>query len=129
MGHTTKVWLALDRQRGKVVAFAIGNTTEYAKQLYSEAKQVVGKIAVIYTDANGMYTKAFGDLAVSHLHCVGAGKAETHFIEAINSSVRDNLARFNRESKRYSKCINMLKDTLLLFFYYKKYNTYKKITL
>jgi len=42
-------------------------------------------------------------------------KAETHLIESSNSSIRDNLARFNRRSKRYSKTIWMLETTLELF--------------
>ena len=43
-------------------------------------------------------------------------KAETHLIESSNSSIRDNLARFNRKSKRHSKVMGMLKITLDLFF-------------
>ena len=43
-------------------------------------------------------------------------KAQTHLIEASNSSIRDNLARFNRRSKRFSKSMPMLQLTLELFF-------------
>jgi hypothetical protein len=43
-------------------------------------------------------------------------KAQTHLIESSNSSIRDNLARFNRKSKRYSKSLDMLVITLELFF-------------
>jgi len=43
-------------------------------------------------------------------------------IESINSSIRDNLARFNRKSKRFSKEFEPLNDTLLLFFYQKQHN-------
>jgi insertion element IS1 protein InsB len=46
-------------------------------------------------------------------------KAETHLIESFNSSIRDNLARFNRRSKRFSKSWEMLRHTLD-FFYYKR---------
>ena len=42
-------------------------------------------------------------------------KRETHLIESSNSSIRDNLARFNRKTKRYSKSFEMLKITLDLF--------------
>ncbi len=42
-------------------------------------------------------------------------KAETHLIESSNSSFRDNLARFNRKTKRYTKSLKMLKITLGLF--------------
>ena len=43
-------------------------------------------------------------------------KRETHLIESSNSSIRDNLARFNRRTKRFSKSLFALKDTLKLFF-------------
>jgi len=56
------------------------------------------------------------DLGISDLHFVASGKSETDMIESTNSSIRDNLTRFNRNSNRFSKCYNMLKDTLLLFF-------------
>ena len=46
-------------------------------------------------------------------------KAETHLIESSNSSIRDNLARFNRRSKRFSKTFEMLTITLDLFINYK----------
>ena len=42
-------------------------------------------------------------------------------IEAINSSLRDNIARMNRRTKRYSKKEDMLYNTILLFFHYKTY--------
>ena len=44
-------------------------------------------------------------------------KRETLLIESSNSSIRDNLARFNRKTKRYSKSLEMLKITLDLFLY------------
>jgi IS1 family transposase len=43
-------------------------------------------------------------------------KAQTHLIESSNSSIRDNLTRFNRKSKRFSKSLEMLTITLDLFF-------------
>ena len=43
-------------------------------------------------------------------------------IEAINSSLRDNIARMNRKSKRYSKKEDLLYGTIQLFFHYKTYN-------
>jgi IS1 family transposase len=42
-------------------------------------------------------------------------KAHTHLIESSNSSLRDNVARFNRRSKRHSKSWEMLEMTLELF--------------
>ena len=71
-------------------------------------------IAAIFTDANSCYRLAFERHGVAEPHI--QTKAQTHLIEAANSSIRDNLARFNRRSKRHSKTVNMLNTTLTLFF-------------
>ena len=86
----------------------------------------MGDIGRIYTDGNSCYSAKFSEIGISHLHCISPGKSQTHMIESVNSSIRDNLARFNRRSKRYSKSLEMLEATLLLFFHYKKYNSSKK---
>ena len=44
-------------------------------------------------------------------------KRETHLIESSNSIIRDNLARFNRRTKRFSKSLLALNHTLKLFLY------------
>jgi IS1 family transposase len=82
--------------------------------LYRRVKQVVGPIAAIYTDANSCYRLAFARMGIGEPHT--QTKAQTHLIEASNSSIRDNLARFNRRSKRFSKTLEMLDITLALFF-------------
>lgn len=71
-------------------------------------------IAAIYADGNSCYRLAFTRHNVPEP--LTQTKAQTHLIEAANSSIRDNLARFNRRSKRYSKTLEMLDATLLLFF-------------
>jgi IS1 family transposase len=83
--------------------------------LYRKVKQRVPDIAIIYTDANSCYRLAFARHHVPEPHV--ETKAQTHLIEASNSSIRDNLARFNRRSKRYSKSLNMLDASLNLFFH------------
>ena len=82
--------------------------------LYHKVKQRIPDIAIIYTDANSCYRLAFERHAVPEPHV--QTKAQTHLIEASNSSIRDNLARFNRRSKRYSKSWTMLDLSLALFF-------------
>ena len=71
-------------------------------------------IAAIFTDANSCYRLAFERHGVPEPHT--ETKAQTHLIESANSSIRDNLARFNRRSKRHSKTFDMLQTTLTLFF-------------
>jgi len=83
--------------------------------IYFKAKSMVGKIIQIYSDANSCYDVAFKKLGITEQHTMT--KSETHLIEASNSSFRDNLARFNRKTKRYSKSLEMLVITIELFLY------------
>lgn len=109
------IWTAFSRRRNRVVAYHIGDKgVTSAMAIYRLAKQAVGCIAQIYTDANSCYALAFERMAISEPHT--QTKAQTHLIEASNSSIRDNLARFNRRSKRFSKTHQMLDITLALFF-------------
>jgi insertion element IS1 protein InsB len=85
--------------------------------IYHKMKAVVPDVAAICTDANSCYGIAFQRHNVPEPHIVT--KAETHLIESSNSSIRDNLARFNRRTKRYSKSWQMLAMTLELFFHSK----------
>lgn len=77
----------------------------------------VGNIAHIYTDGNSCYTEMFSEMGIGYKHSIERGKSQTFLVESSNSSIRDNLARFNRKSKRYSKCLDILDDTLFLFFH------------
>jgi IS1 family transposase len=82
-----------------------------ALSIYRKAKAAVGRIAHIYTDANSCYAQAFKGIPEPHTMT----KAQTHLIESSNSSLRDNLARFNRRTKRYTKSLEMLRITLDMF--------------
>ena len=76
---------------------------------------MTGRILHIYSDANSCYNVAFKRINIQEPHLMT--KRETHLIESSNSSIRDNLARFNRKTKRYSKSLEMLNISLDLFFY------------
>ena len=117
------IWTAFARKLGKIVAFVIGykGGLQCAIDLYNKAKAAVGSIACIFTDANSVYDVAFRRYCVPESHVIG--KSQTHRIESTNSSLRDNLARLNRKSKRYSKSYEMLECTLKLFFHYKTFTT------
>ena len=118
------VWTALSRKLGKVVAFTIGNRRDCAYEQYCKTKEKVGSILCIYTDANSCYQESFKEHRIEERHVIAEFKNETHLIESTNSSLRDNLARFNRITKRYTKSEDMLNCTLKIFFYYKSFNTY-----
>ena len=106
----------------KIIAYTIGKGVKAVIDIYKKVKLITENIEKIYTDGNSCYDAAFKEIHVHHLLEISVGKTKTHMIEATNSSIRDNLSRFNRKSKRYSKSMKMLDDTLLLFFYYKKFN-------
>ena len=44
-------------------------------------------------------------------------KSETCLVESFNSSLRDMLARLNRKTKRFSKCSEMLRVSVLMFYH------------
>jgi IS1 family transposase len=115
------VWTSYSRERGQIVAFVVGTDSYNAVKLFNKTKKVVGKVKKIFTDENSSYSVWYARIGISQKHCAVPCKKETHMIEAVNSSMRDNLARFNRRSKRYSKSLELLECTLILFFHYKKY--------
>jgi IS1 family transposase len=88
--------------------------------IYARVKRLTGCIGHIYSDANSCYDVAFKELGIPEPHTMT--KTQTHMIEATNSSIRDNLARFNRKSKRYSKKLDMLGDSLSLFLHQKSFS-------
>ena len=86
-----------------------------AKSLYHKVKALRPDILHLFTDANSCYDVAFAQMNIPEAHTMT--KAQTHLIESSNSSIRDNLARFNRKTKRFSKTLEMLKITLDLFIH------------
>ena len=83
--------------------------------IYRAVKRLRPNISHIYTDANSCYDVAFSRMKIPEPHTMT--KAETHLIESSNSSIRDNLTRFNRRSKRFSKSIGSLRIALDLFIH------------
>ena len=68
------------------------------------------KIDYLCTDDYDVYKKF--SIANNHL----TTKSETSLVESKNSLLRHFLARFNRRTKRHSKAIDMVKDSILLLF-------------
>lgn len=109
-GEYTRIWTAVDRNRLKNVAFKIGNGdksnfVELALELESKYK-----ITYLCTDKYKAY--CYYKLADHHIQ----SKSETCLVESKNASLRDNLSRLNRRTKRFSKCLEMLRLTLIMFF-------------
>jgi len=68
------------------------------------------KVNILCTDGYEGYCSY--KLAKRHL----VTKAETSLVESKNSLIRHYLARFNRRTKRYSKALDMIFYSLLIFF-------------
>ena len=72
------------------------------------------KIKTLCTDGFDVYQK----YKISDKHIVS--KSETCLVESKNSLIRHYLARLNRRTKRYSKAIDMIWNSIFLFFNRKK---------
>jgi len=83
--------------------------------LYRMVKRIRPNIAHIFTDANSCYDVAFKRMKIPEPHTMT--KSQTFLIESSNSSIRDNLTRFQRKSKRFSKSFDMLRVVMNLFIH------------
>jgi insertion element IS1 protein InsB len=99
----------VDRNRNKICDFEIGDRSFATYYKLAERLEKAYNIKHLCTDNYEAYRK----YRISEFH--HTTKAETSLVEAKNSSLRDNLARLNRRTKRISKSIEMLKNTILLF--------------
>ena len=101
----------MDRDRFKNIAFKIGDGDKSNFiGLAFEIEGKCGKIKYLCTDENPSY----GCYKLAEFHI--KSKSETCLVESFNSSLRDMLARLNRRTKRFSKCQEMLRLTLVMFF-------------
>ena len=76
-------------------------------------KEKIKRVINFYSDANSCYEQTF--LRYLPEEKLTITKAQTHLIESSNSSFRDNLKRFNRRTKGYSKTLEMLSISINLF--------------
>ena|GEM_PF-818293 len=109
------VWTAYSRRQKRVIEFEVSNKgIDSCRKIVEKAVETVGRVKRFFSDANSCYEVTFDKYFEREK--LGITKTQTHLIESSNSSIRDNLARFNRRSKRYSKSVEMLHMTLYIFF-------------
>ena len=60
------------------------------------------------------YYDVYGKYKISNKHHMT--KSETALVESKNSLIRHYLARFNRKTKRYSKAVDMISNSILMLF-------------
>lgn len=106
------IWLAIDRQRLKVVDFEVNSSRgfEAYKPLADRLKSGYN-IEISCSDYYAVYDQY--PIAKKHV----SSKAETCLVESFNSLIRHYLARFNRKTKRYIKAVDMMANSILLLFH------------
>ena len=103
------LWTAVDRATKSLVGFQIGTReTKYFKKLLNKISHIDAKLYA--TDNWHAY-----NLIDSSKHLVG--KAHTYTVERTNRLIRHYLARFARKTYCYSKSLQMIKYSLLLFMH------------
>ena len=103
------LWTAVDRATKRLVGFQIG--TRESKHL----QKLTNKISHIDTKFYASdYWHAYNLIdPTKHL----LGKAHTYTVERMNRLLRHYLARFARKTYCYSKSLQMIKFSLLLFMH------------
>ncbi len=104
------IWLAVDRNRNKIVDFEVGNRSKRTYFKLAQRLEKTYKIRHLCTDGYEVY----GLYKISEFH--HKTKSETSLVESKNSLIRTFLVRFNRRTRRYSKSIEMIFLSLKLLF-------------
>ena len=105
------VWLAVDRVRNKIVDFEVTTSREFYSYLPLALRLESGyNIDISCSDHYEVYDKYL----ISNKHYFT--KSETALVESFNSLIRHYLARFHRKTKRYSKSMDMIYNSILMLF-------------
>ena len=102
---------AVDRVINEVVDMEVTDSREFSAYLPMALRlQKKYEIDISVSD----YYAVYGKYQIANKHIMT--KKETALVEAKNSLIRNYLARFNRKTKRYSKSIDMIYNSILLLF-------------
>ena len=107
----------MQRETLRVIDLHVSPSRDLKAYQVLEAR-LTQRYAVDYlcSDDYGVYKQQI----VASQHIVD--KAETCLVEAKNSSLRDNLARLNRRTKKYSKSLKMLELSVYLLCFFKNFD-------
>jgi insertion element IS1 protein InsB len=109
-GAQIRVWTAVDRQKKRLIDFAIGDRSEETgKKLWKRLTGIYTK--QVYTD----HFKPYEKIIPWTLHT--QSKAETYTVESFNAVLRHYLARLHRRTHCFTKCSYMLYFSILLLMY------------
>ena len=107
------IWLAVDRVRKKIVDIEVskGRTKKAFKQICKRLQDKGYQVGLLCPDGCKCYRGR--NLGKEHVVC----KSQTTLVENKHSLIRHYLARFHRRTRRYSKALDMIYYSLLLFFH------------
>ena len=103
------MWTAVERKSKKLVGFELGTReTKYLRRLLSNISHI---------NANKYASDHWKAYSLIDPKKRLIGKSHTYNVERMNRLLRHYLARFNRKTFCYSKSLNMIFDSVLLFLY------------
>ncbi|MGD1941079.1 MAG: IS1 family transposase, partial [Leptolyngbyaceae cyanobacterium] len=100
-GHKQWVWLAMDADTREIIGCHIGDRSRTsARQLWQSLPAVYRQCAQVYTD----YWDAYETVIPSQRHFpVGKDSGLTSYIERLNNTLRQRIARLVRKTLSFSK--------------------------
>ena len=101
----------MDRVRNEVVDFEVTTDRDFSSYL-PLAMRLEEKYSIDISASD--YYPIYKKYQISKTHI--ETKKETALVESKNSLLRHYLARFNRKTKRYSKSLEMINNSILLLF-------------
>lgn len=102
------VWFAVNRKTRRIIDFEIGSReSNTGIKLWKRISRI--KCKKYYTD----YWRPYKQFLPERKHI--QSKAETYTVEGLNNVLRHYIARFKRKTHCYSKSLEMIENTLLLF--------------
>ena len=108
------VWIAMNRETREIVASACGDRSENTCRILWDRVPSAYKETIVFSDYWGVYRAV---IPSEQQRPVGKETGETAHIERWNNTLREQLARFLRETFSFSKCIKMHEMFLKLFIH------------
>ena len=110
--HKLWIWIAVSRKTRRILAIEIGSRgRKTLRKLWARIRHL--KPFAVATDKWKIYR------SIIPANLLVQTKKLTQTVESVNGQVRNYLARFNRKTKRYSKCPNMVEALLAILWHAK----------
>ena len=108
-----RIWTAVNRDSRTFAGIYVGDGTSKSLKSFLKCLRAEYTVDIVCTDGNYCYEKYVKRAFRGVRHIVT--KAETCLVESLNAVLRHYLARLRRKSFCYSKSLDMLRYSVLLF--------------